>query len=108
MERKKISLLVVLLVLVIACNNVFAVTASLIDTTRKGSITITTREQNNGSTATTDAPVIQGVEYTLYKVDSVDGTAVTTVASRDEETASTNEFFNAFSASASRNSSRYQ
>ena len=28
MERKKISLLVVLLVLVIACNNVFAVTTS--------------------------------------------------------------------------------
>ena len=89
MERKKISLLlVVLLVLVIACNNVFAVTASLIDTTRKGSITITTREQNNGSTATTDAPVIQGVEYTLYKVDTVDGTTVTTVAQAESAIAS--------------------
>ena len=92
MERKKISLLVVLLVLVIACNNVFAVTASLIDTTRKGSITITTREQNNGSTATTDAPVIQGVEYTLYKVDSVDGTAVTTVAQAESAIASLDAF----------------
>ena len=89
MKRNKISLfLVMILVLVMACNNIFAVTASLIDNTQKGSITITTREQNNGSTATTTAPVIQGVEYTLYRVDEVDGTAVTTVAQAEAAIAS--------------------
>ena len=81
MKSKKISLaFVFMIVLVTFASTIFAVTGSIIDTTQKGSLTITTREQNNGSTATTDAPVIQGVEYTLYKVDDVDGTTVTTVA----------------------------
>lgn len=81
MKKSKISLFVLLMIaLVTVTSTVFAATGSIIDVAQKGSLTITTREQNNGSTATTEAPVIGGVEYTLYRVDSVDGTTVTTVA----------------------------
>ena len=65
MKKSKISLFVLLMVaLVTVTGTVFAATGSIIDVAQKGSLTITTREQNNGSTATTDAPVIGGVEYT--------------------------------------------
>lgn len=82
MKKSKISLLAVLmLVVVMTTNTVFAAATSLIDTTAKGSITIKTLEQNNGSTAT-DKP-IKGVTYTLYKVDDVAGDKVTTVAAAE-------------------------
>ena len=56
MKKSKISLFVLLMVaLVTVTGTVFAATGSIIDVAQKGSLTITTREQNNGSTATTDA-----------------------------------------------------
>ena len=89
MKSKKISLVFVfMMVLVTFASTVFAVTGSIIDTTQKGSLTITTREQNNGSTATTTAPVISGVTYALYRVDTVDGTTVTTTAQAETAIAS--------------------
>ena len=89
MKSKKISLaFVFMMVLVTFASTVFAVTGSIIDTTQKGSLTITTREQNNGSTATTTAPVISGVTYALYRVDTVDGTTVTTTAQAETAIAS--------------------
>lgn len=89
MKSKKISLaFVFMMVLVTFASTIFAVTGSIIDTTQKGSLTITTREQNNGSTATTTAPVISGVTYALYRVDTVDGTTVTTTAQAETAIAS--------------------
>ena len=89
MKSKKISLaFVFMMVLVTFASTVFAVTGSIIDTTQKGSLTITTREQNNGSTATTTATVISGVTYALYRVDTVDGTTVTTTAQAETAIAS--------------------
>lgn len=78
MKKSKISLMLVLmLVLVTVSNSVFAATASIVDTTKKGSLTITALEQLNGASDTTP---LAGVEYSLYKVDVVAGTTVTTVA----------------------------
>lgn len=82
MKKSKISLLAVLMLVVITVSNtVFAVTGSIIDTTKTGSIKITTLEQNNGSATNTP---IKDVTYALYKVDVTDGTTVTTVAQAEE------------------------
>ena len=79
MKKSKISLvLVLMLVVVTTLNTVFAVSTSLIDSTKKGSLTITALNEVNGETA--DPQPIKGVEYSLYKVDVVEGTTVTTVA----------------------------
>lgn len=78
MKNKKISLvLLMMLVVVTVTNTVLAATASLADTTKKGSVSITTLSQENGSTDTTP---LKDVKYALYRVDEVSGTAVTTVA----------------------------
>lgn len=77
MKRTKISLmLVLLLVLVTVSNSIFAVTGSIIDTTKVGSLKITALSQENGATQTNP---LAGVKYSLYKVDEVTGTTVTTV-----------------------------
>ena len=53
MKRTKISLmLVLLLVLVTVSNSIFAVTSSIIDTTKVGSLKITALSQENGETQT--------------------------------------------------------
>lgn len=77
MKKSKISLaLFLMLVVVTVTNTVLAATASLVDTSKKGSVTITALSQLNGATDTTP---LKGVKYALYKVDEVAGTAVTTV-----------------------------
>ena len=86
MKKTKISLMLVfMLVLVTVSNAVFAVTGSIVDTTKKGSLTITALAQLNGAEDTT---ALEGVEYTLYKVDVVAGTTVTTVAQAETAIAS--------------------
>lgn len=86
MKKTKISLMLVfMLVLVTVSNAVFAVTGSIVDTTKKGSLTITALAQLNGAEDTT---ALEGVEYTLYKVDVVAGTTVTTVAQAETVIAS--------------------
>ena len=77
MKKSKISLMLVfMLVLVTVSNAVFAAT---------GSLTITALEQLNGASDTTP---LAGVEYSLYKVDVVAGTTVTTVAQAEAALAS--------------------
>jgi len=77
MKKSKISLaLFLMLVVVTVTNTVLASTASLVDTSKKGSVTITALSQLNGST---DTVPLKDVKYALYKVDEVAGTTVTTV-----------------------------
>lgn len=77
MKKSKISLaLFLMLVVVTVTNTVLAATASLVDTSKKGSVTITALSQLNGST---DTVPLKDVKYALYKVDEVAGTTITTV-----------------------------
>lgn len=77
MKKSKISLaLFLMLVVVTVTNTVLASTASLVDTSKKGSVTITALSQLNGST---DTVPLKDVKYALYKVDEVAGTTITTV-----------------------------
>ena len=67
MKKSKISFFMVfMLVLVTVSNCVLAVTDSIIDTTRKGSLEITALNQENQNTA--ESTPISGVTYTLYMV----------------------------------------
>lgn len=77
--KKSRILLSVLMMLVVAVtfNSIHAVDKSIIDTTKKGSVTIKALSQLNKDTTSNTA--LKGVEYTLYMVDEVAGTTVTTV-----------------------------
>ena len=67
MKKSKISFFMIfMLVLVTVSNCVLAVTDSIIDTTRKGSLEITALNQENQNTA--ESTPISGVTYTLYMV----------------------------------------
>ena len=80
MKKNKILLFsVFIMVLVVATNVIFAATSSIIDTTQTGTLTILTREQSNGSTETTTAPVISGIEYTLYRVADIGDVSISTI-----------------------------
>ena len=69
MKKSKISLaLFLMLVVVTVTNTVLASTASLVDTSKKGSVTITALSQLNGST---DTVPLKDVKYALYKVDEL-------------------------------------
>ena len=68
MKKGKISFFVIfMLVVVTITNSVFAVTQSVIDTTRKGSLEITALNQENQNI--NDSTPIANVTYTLYMVD---------------------------------------
>ena len=83
MKKSKISLvLMIMLVVVTVSNTVLAVTGSIVDTNQKGSITIKALSQKNGVTDETSP--LEGVEYSLYKVDEVSGEAVTTKEQAEE------------------------
>ena len=83
MKKSKISLvLMLMLVVVTISNSVLAVTDSIVDTSRKGSITINALSQKNGVVDETEP--LEGVEYTLYRVDEVSGTTVTTKEQAEE------------------------
>lgn len=83
MKKSKISLvLMLMLVVVTVSNTVLAVTDSIVDTNKKGSITIQALSQKNGVTDETSP--LEGVEYTLYKVDEFSGTAITTKEQAEE------------------------
>ena len=78
MKKSKISFVLVLMLAVVTItSSVLAVTASIVDTSKTGSLTITALNQING--VTDNAQGIAGIEYTLYKVDEVGGTTITTV-----------------------------
>lgn len=82
MKKSKISLMLVLmLVLVTVSNSVFAaITSSIVDTSKVGSLTITALGQNNQPTENLDQGTpLKGVKYALYRVDEVAGTSVTTL-----------------------------
>ena len=87
MKKTKILMLVIAVMVVFGAFTVVLNAATpVVDTSKTGSLTITAREQNNGSTAKDVA--LKGVEYTLYKVDDYDGTNVTTVAQAEDAIAS--------------------
>lgn len=68
MKKSKISFFIIfMLVLVTVSNCVLAVTDSIIDTTRKGSLEITALNQENLNID--DSTPIAGVTYSLYMVD---------------------------------------
>ena len=78
MKKTKISLMLMLMLVVVTISNtVFAVTASIVDTSKTGSVTITALSQLNGGA---DNTPIKGVEYSLYQVGNyTDGLLTTTV-----------------------------
>ncbi|MGN1013488.1 MAG: SpaH/EbpB family LPXTG-anchored major pilin [Clostridia bacterium] len=83
MKKTKISLMLMLMLVVVTISNtVFAVTASIVDTSKTGSVTITALSQLNGAA---DNTPIKGVEYSLYQVGSyTDGLLTTTVNTKEE------------------------
>ena len=83
MKKNKICLAMILMLVVVTISNtVFAVTDTIVDTGREGSITVTTLSQKNGVLDETQP--LAGVEYTLYRVDEVAGTTVTTKEQAEE------------------------
>lgn len=83
MRKTKISLMLMLMLVVVTISNtVFAVTASIVDTSKTGSVTITALSQLNGAA---DNTPIKGVEYSLYQVGNyTDGLLTTTVNTKEE------------------------
>lgn len=83
MKKTKISLMLMLMLVVVTISNtVFAVTASIVDTSKTGSVTITALSQLNGAA---DNTPIKGVEYSLYQVGNyTDGLLTTTVNTKEE------------------------
>lgn len=83
MKKIKISLMLMLMLVVVTISNtVFAVTASIVDTSKTGSVTITALSQLNGAA---DNTPIKGVEYSLYQVGNyTDGLLTTTVNTKEE------------------------
>lgn len=83
MKKNKICLAMILMLVVVTISNtVLAVTDTIVDTGREGSITVTTLSQKNGVLDETQP--LAGVEYTLYRVDEVAGTTVTTKEQAEE------------------------
>lgn len=83
MKKNKICLAMILMLVVVTISNtVLAVTDTIVDTSREGSITVTTLSQKNGVLDETQP--LAGVEYTLYRVDEVAGTTVTTKEQAEE------------------------
>ena len=83
MKKNKICLAIILMLVVVTISNtVLAVTDTIVDTSREGSITVTTLSQKNGVLDETQP--LAGVEYTLYRVDEVAGTTVTTKEQAEE------------------------
>ena len=83
MKKNKICLAIILMLVVVTISNtVLAVTDTIVDTGREGSITVTTLSQKNGVLDETQP--LAGVEYTLYRVDEVAGTTVTTKEQAEE------------------------
>ncbi len=83
MKKNKICLAMILMLVVVTISNtVLAVTGTIVDTSREGSITVTTLSQKNGVLDETQP--LAGVEYTLYRVDEVAGTTVTTKEQAEE------------------------
>ena len=83
MKKNKICLAMILMLVVVTISNtVLAVTGTIVDTSREGSITVTTLSQKNGVLDETQP--LEGVEYTLYRVDEVAGTTVTTKEQAEE------------------------
>ena len=83
MKKNKICLAMILMLVVVTISNtVLAVTGTIVDTGREGSITVTTLSQKNGVLDETQP--LAGVEYTLYRVDEVAGTTVTTKEQAEE------------------------
>ena len=83
MKKNKICLAMMLMLVVVTISNtVLAVTGTIVDTSREGSITVTTLSQKNGVLDETQP--LAGVEYTLYRVDEVAGTTVTTKEQAEE------------------------
>lgn len=77
-KSKALLVLAFMLVVVTTLNTAFAVSTSLIDATKKGSLKITALNEVNGETS--DPQPMKDVQYSLYRVDEVEGTTVTTVA----------------------------
>lgn len=71
MKDKKFSIILIILAIIISiASSVFAVTSTIIDNSKKGSITLTAYEFINGDE--TNKKVLSGAEFTIYKVsDSV-------------------------------------
>lgn len=71
MKDKKNSIILIILAIIISiASSVFAVTSTIIDNSKKGSITLTAYEFINGDE--TNKKVLSGAEFTIYKVsDSV-------------------------------------
>ena len=87
MKKSKVLMLVIAVMMAFSTfTTVLNAATPVVDTSKTGSLTITAREQNDGSTAKDVA--LKGVEYTLYKVDDYDGTTVTTVAQAETAIAS--------------------
>lgn len=83
MKKNKICLAMILMLVVVTISNtVLAVTDTIVDISREGSITVTTLSQKNGVLDETQP--LAGVEYTLYRVDEVAGTTVTTKEQAEE------------------------
>lgn len=79
---KNKSLLIAIFIMFFSISTVFAANTSLIDTTRKGSLKITALSQQNGEELNIE---LKGVKYTLYKVDDVNGTQVTTTQQAEDK-----------------------
>lgn len=79
---KNKSLFIAIFIMFISISTVFAANTTLIDTSRKGSLKITALSQPNGEELNIE---LKGVKYTLYKVDEIEGTQVTTIQQAEDK-----------------------